>query len=95
MSDFKPCPFCGGTRIVKGERYFAMCVDCGATGPERIGDKAGVKKLVADWNTKPESASEEATLLASLNQNFCLDCGFNGFLEGPSAGLMTNIECGQ
>lgn len=48
-----PCPFCGGSRIVKGERYFAMCVDCGATGPERIGDKAGVKKLFVDWNTQP------------------------------------------
>lgn len=51
---FLPCPFCGGSRIVQGSRYFAMCVDCGATGPERIGDKAGQAKLMKDWNTRPE-----------------------------------------
>lgn len=49
---FASCPFCGGERVVKGERYFAMCVDCGATGPERIGDKAGQKKLKVDWNRR-------------------------------------------
>lgn len=47
----KPCPFCGSTRIVKGERYFAMCVDCGATGPERNAD-ATERKFVGDWNTR-------------------------------------------
>lgn len=47
-----PCPFCNGKRIIKGERYFAMCIDCGATGPERIGDKAGISKLFKDWNTR-------------------------------------------
>jgi len=46
-----PCPFCGSERIVKGERYFAMCVDCGATGPERNAD-ATTKKFLADWNTR-------------------------------------------
>ena len=46
-----PCPFCGSLRIVKGERYFAMCVDCGATGPERNSD-AGKKKFMGDWNTR-------------------------------------------
>lgn len=51
LPDAKPCPFCGGGRIVKGERYFAMCVDCGATGPERNAD-ASAKKYTADWNTR-------------------------------------------
>lgn len=48
---FKPCPFCGSARIAKGERYFAMCVDCGATGPERNAD-ATVGKFTKDWNTR-------------------------------------------
>jgi transcription elongation factor Elf1 len=46
-----PCPFCGSTRIVKGERYYAMCVDCGATGPERNAD-ATRGKFTADWNSR-------------------------------------------
>lgn len=50
-----PCPFCGGSRIVKGERYFAMCVDCGATGPERNAD-ASERKFVGDWNTRADTA---------------------------------------
>lgn len=48
--EHKPCPFCGSTRIVKGERYFAMCVDCGATGPERI--SSNHSKTFKDWNTR-------------------------------------------
>lgn len=51
LVDAKPCPFCGSTRIVKGDRYFAMCVDCGATGPERNAD-ATERKFVGDWNTR-------------------------------------------
>lgn len=47
----KPCPFCGSERIVRGERYFAICVDCGATGPERNAD-ATERKFVKDWNTR-------------------------------------------
>lgn len=47
-----PCPFCGSLRIVKGERYFALCVDCGATGPERSGDKGGVNLAKKDWNSR-------------------------------------------
>lgn len=71
--ELKPCPFCRGTRIIKGERYFAMCVDCGATGPERIGDKAGIKKLFADWNTRDErelnaARSEVEKLAGQLSQ---------------------------
>lgn len=47
----KACPFCGSERIVKGERYFAMCVECGATGPERNAD-AGVRRFTRDWNSR-------------------------------------------
>jgi len=50
-----PCPFCGSSRIVKGERYFAMCVDCGATGPERNAD-ASERKYVGDWNQRAPTA---------------------------------------
>jgi hypothetical protein len=46
-----PCPFCGSVRIVKGERCFAMCVDCGATGPERNAD-ATRAKFTGDWNMR-------------------------------------------
>ena len=53
LENAKPCPFCGSGRIVKGERYFAMCVDCGATGPERNSD-ATERKFVGDWNTRFE-----------------------------------------
>jgi len=51
LENAKPCPFCGSDKIVKGERYFAMCVDCGATGPERNAD-ATVNKFTKDWNSR-------------------------------------------
>lgn len=67
LTDCLPCPFCGSSRIVKGERYFALCVDCGATGPERTGDKGGVNLAKKDWNSRvPEPA-------AKLNPPCC--CG--------------------
>jgi hypothetical protein len=61
-AELLPCPFCGSCRVIKGERYFAMCVDCGATGPERQGDKAGIKKLFADWNTRDDKQRQNAIL---------------------------------
>ena len=57
----KPCPFCGSNRIVKGERYFAMCVDCGATGPERNSD-APARKFFGDWNRRTQPEVERLTL---------------------------------
>lgn len=48
-----PCPFCDSEWIVKEERYFAMYVDCGATGPERNGD-ATVRKFTGDWNSRTQ-----------------------------------------
>ncbi len=74
-----PCPFCGSLRIVKGERYYAMCVDCGATGPERNAD-ATVKKFTGDWNTRQHdkdafrageiSGMERAAKLVNANPAF-------------------------
>jgi len=36
---------------------------------------------------------QEEYLLQCLNANQCPDCKQSGFLEGPSAGIMTNVEC--
>jgi len=60
----KECPFCGSSRIVKGERYFAMCVDCGATGPERTSD-ATERRFVSDWNSRKQETNI-ARLLEAL-----------------------------
>ncbi len=60
LRDALPCPFCGSTRIVKGARFFAICVHCGATGPERNAD-ATQGKYTRDWNTRhalPNTASQ-------------------------------------
>lgn len=43
-----PCPFCGSDRILEGYKYSAICVDCGATGP----DKARAKDALKAWNTR-------------------------------------------
>lgn len=43
-----PCPFCGGTRILAGYKYCAICVDCGATGP----DKEHSGDALKAWNTR-------------------------------------------
>lgn len=59
FADAKPCPFCGSRNIVKGCRYFAMCVDCGATGPERVGDKGGIKIGLKDWNSRVLDSSSQ------------------------------------
>jgi hypothetical protein len=50
-----PCPFCASVRIIKGERYFAMCVDCGATGPERATPTTPERKWKCDWNNRSKS----------------------------------------
>ncbi len=57
LPDALPCPFCASTRIVKGSRYFAMCVDCGATGPERNAD-ASQRKFTSDWNARAPTSKD-------------------------------------
>lgn len=62
-----PCPFCGSRWIVKGERYFAMCVDCGATGPERNAD-ATERKFTGDWNARVQLVDMDGdALLRTVN----------------------------
>lgn len=55
MSDIKlkPCPFCGGHRVVLlrfnyGRNYAAKCMECGAFG------ESGISKIqaVTQWNTR-------------------------------------------
>lgn len=61
LENAMPCPFCGSVNIVKGERYFAMCVDCGATGPERSAD-ATARKFTGDWNARAGVTDAQAKL---------------------------------
>lgn len=48
LTDPLPCPFCGGTWILVGSRWSAICVDCGATGPDAA-KFPGVEKA---WNRR-------------------------------------------
>ena len=41
-------------------KFFAMCVDCGATGPERNAD-ASQRKFTGDWNTRHAMPNTEGT----------------------------------
>jgi len=77
LPDAKPCPFCGSVRIVKGERYFAMCVDCGATGPERNAD-ATQNKFVGDWNTRICDGSGDVASVPEIA---------GGITRGPSLSI--------
>ena len=43
-----PCPFCGSTRILRGYKYAAICLDCGATGP----DKEKATDALKAWNCR-------------------------------------------
>lgn len=57
------CPFCGGTWILVGHKYSAICVDCGATGP----DKGTEKQAGKGWNTRVETEKDaEITRLRTL-----------------------------
>ena len=53
MSEHKPCPFCGGTWILPGNKWSAICNDCGATGPmsNKKGEPSDAKKLDM-WNSR-------------------------------------------
>lgn len=54
VKDAQPCPFCGSTWILHGHRYSAICVDCGATGPE----KEKVKDADKAWNRRAALAAD-------------------------------------
>lgn len=49
LMDAKPCPFCGGTWILIGMHWSAICVDCGATGPDK--EKGGPAGKA--WQQRP------------------------------------------
>ena len=40
-----------------------------------------------------EKVNESTEILDHLNAGHCPDCGGNGFLTGPEAGIMQNIKC--
>jgi hypothetical protein len=78
MSEMQPCPFCGSVRIIKGERYFAMCVECGATGPERSRENTPENKWRGDWNSRPPQGLPGNSLSNQVNGR-CI-----GFVGGDS-----------
>lgn len=41
----------------------------------------------------PVKETDKGKLWAIIAKNKCPDCGCEGFYEGPSGGLSTNIEC--
>lgn len=53
----KPCPFCGSERLLKGQKYCVICVDCGATGPELERFPHALKA----WNMRAETPSYTET----------------------------------
>lgn len=50
LEEAKPCPFCGGIWILIGMHFSAICVDCGATGPDK--EKSGPAGKA--WQKRPE-----------------------------------------
>lgn len=50
-----PCPFCGGTKIVKCDDdglFWKRCTSCGATGPETTKYSGEEGDAFTDWNTR-------------------------------------------
>lgn len=46
------------------------------------------------WNGEAQLIEvEENPLITSIEKNRCPDCGGEGFLQGPSGGISTNIMC--
>lgn len=41
----------------------------------------------------PVTETERGKLWLKIATNYCPDCGHQGFIEGPSGGLSTNIFC--
>lgn len=52
----RPCPFCSSRNIIKGDAYFASCIDCGATGPKHtmeVGQEFNPDDYIQKWNKRP------------------------------------------
>lgn len=66
-----------------------------------------LNKLFPSWNKPPHveivemgegsrqlvKDTDEGKLFLQIATNHCPDCGGDGFYEGPSGGLSTNIKC--
>lgn len=50
-----PCPFCGSSRTLEGYKYARICVDCGATGPDK--EKSG--DALKAWNKRAAITASE------------------------------------
>jgi Lar family restriction alleviation protein len=80
MSEFKPCPFCGGTDI-RAESHPAhrsstavvwsmCCYTCGATFPSRYRKEL----LIAAWNRRPEDKSDGTKRVGIIKWGKPYDC---------------------
>lgn len=58
LKDALPCPFCGSSRILIGMKWSAICVDCGATGP----DKDKESKAGQAWNKRSQHETQQSQI---------------------------------
>lgn len=64
-----------------------------AMNRSREREKAISQAMAALEIDPPKPKLEPDDLWAAISINKCPDCGGEGFLEGPSGGLSTNIKC--
>lgn len=78
MSQLKPCPFCGGTKLTRFVDI-TVCDTCDAEGPVRDGIEPD-----ADWNTR-DTADLRAAQIRALE--WCCDCADRAELDRRIAEL--------
>jgi hypothetical protein len=67
-----------------------MCVDCGATGPERNSD-ATERKFVGDWNTRADPDKDPTP----LTEEWLLSVGFKAVESHMGPRYSDNLELGR
>ena len=77
MSELKPCPFCGKSKIRclqadNGGLYRAVCSDCGSMGAI----ENSVEKVVEVWNKRAADADPNAAIIERAIKK-CLDLKHN------------------